>query len=128
MIDWDNLKKAARSARQNAYAPYSNFTVGAAVLADGLVFSGCNVENSSYPVGLCAERAALAAAVAAGYRKIEAIVIAAENPIPPCGMCRQALAEFNSTMPIIMLGEQAEKVSSLGELFPSPFDKSELTK
>jgi cytidine deaminase len=119
--DWEALKEAAAAARENAYAPYSNFKVGAAILAGGQIFSGCNVENASYPVGICAERAALSAAVSAGCPKIDAIVITAEKPITPCGMCRQALAEFNSELPIVMISEQMEAQATLGQLLPDPF-------
>lgn len=121
MIDWDALKKAAEAVQQNAYAPYSNFKVGAAILADGRIFSGCNVENASYPVGVCAERSALAAAVAAGAPRIEAVVIVADKPITPCGMCRQALAEFNPEVPIVMVSDQMEAQATLGQLLPDPF-------
>lgn len=120
-IDWNALKTFALKVRENAHAPYSNFKVGAAILASGRIFVGCNVENASYPVGLCAERAALAAAVAAGCPDIEAVVIAADKPIPPCGMCRQALAEFNPQLPIVMLSDQMEAEASLSQLFPDPF-------
>jgi cytidine deaminase len=91
------LVLAARRVRQAAYAPYSNFAVGAAVLAgDGRLHVGCNVENSSYGATLCAERAAIAAAVAAGARRLfaVAVVTGVDPPSPPCGICLQALAEF----------------------------------
>lgn len=120
-IDWDRLREAARRVRKNAYAPYSSIAVGAAVLAGGEIFAGCNVENASYPVGVCAERAALAAAVAAGHRKIDAVVIASERQLPPCGMCRQALVEFNPTAPVMIVGEDGERSTSLDELLPTPF-------
>jgi cytidine deaminase len=120
-IDWDALKKEATAAKNNAYAAYSGFKVGAAVLANGKIFTGCNVENASYPVGICAERAALAAAITAGCRAIEAIVVTADNPITPCGMCRQALAEFNSEIPILMISQQMEAQATLGQLLPDPF-------
>ncbi len=120
-IDWDALKNAAQSALENAYSPYSGFPVGAAVLANGRIFIGCNVENASYPVGICAERSALAAAISAGCRKIEAVVIVANKPITPCGMCRQALAEFNPEVPILMVSEQMEAQATLGQLLPEPF-------
>ncbi|MCP4679229.1 MAG: cytidine deaminase [Deltaproteobacteria bacterium] len=120
-IDWDALKEAAQSARKNAYAPYSKFHVGAAIQANGQIFKGCNVENASYPVGVCAERSALAAAVTAGCRSLEAVVITADKPITPCGMCRQALAEFNQEVPILMICAQLEAQATLGQLLPDPF-------
>jgi cytidine deaminase len=120
-IDWDVLKEAAEKVKQNAYAPYSGFHVGAAILAEDKIFIGCNVENASYPVGLCAERAALASAVAAGCKSIDAIVITADKPITPCGMCRQALAEFNPEVPIVMISRQLEAQATLGQLLPDPF-------
>jgi cytidine deaminase len=120
-IDWEALKSAATQARENAYAPYSKFKVGAAILADGQIFKGCNVENASYPVGICAERAALASAVAAGCQTIQAVVITAAKPITPCGMCRQALAEFNPEIPVVMISEQMEAQATLGQLLPDPF-------
>jgi cytidine deaminase len=121
MIDWDALKAKAIAVRENAYAPYSGFKVGAAILAEGRIFVGCNVENISFPVGLCAERAALAAAVAAGCERIEAVVIAAAKPITPCGMCRQALAEFNPEVPLMMVSKQMEADAALSQLLPDPF-------
>jgi cytidine deaminase len=120
-IDWETLKKEAIAAKNNAYAAYSGFKVGAAVLSNGKVFIGCNVENASYPVGICAERAALAAAIVSGCRSIEAIVITADKPITPCGMCRQALSEFNSEVPILMISDQMEAQATLGQLLPDPF-------
>jgi len=120
-IDWETLKKEAIAAKNNAYAAYSGFKVGAAILSNGKVFIGCNVENASYPVGMCAERAALAAAIVSGCRSIEAIVITADKPITPCGMCRQALSEFNSEVPILMISDQMEAQATLGQLLPDPF-------
>ena len=120
-IDWDRLRRAARSARANAYAPYSSIEVGAAVLAGGEVYIGCNVENASYPVGICAERTALAAAVADGHRRIDALVISSEKQLPPCGMCRQALVEFNPSAPVLIVGDDGERSTSLDELLPVPF-------
>ena len=123
MIDWDALKAAAIAARENAYAPYSKFKVGAAILAEGAIFSGCNVENVSFPVGICAERGALSAAIAAGCKTIDAVVIVADSPITPCGMCRQALSEFNSEVPIVMVSNQMEQDATLSQLFPDPFNQ-----
>src|SRR5438105_8862588 len=99
----DRLLRAAAEVRGNAYAPYSRFPVGAAVLAGGRVFAACNVENSAYPLSVCAERNAVAMAVAAGERRIEAVAIVggAGKPAAPCGGCRQVLAEFASgDMPV----------------------------
>jgi len=124
-IDWEALVDAAERARGNAHAPYSSFPVGAAILAQGRVFAGCNVENASFPVGICAERAALAAAIAAGCPRIEAVVVAAERPVAPCGMCRQALAEFDPEVPIMMCGGSKREVASLRDLLPSPFSPTD---
>ncbi|MDB4886481.1 MAG: cytidine deaminase [Gemmatimonadetes bacterium] len=93
----EQLMVRATAAMEHAYAPYSRFRVGAALLgADGVVDHGCNVENVAFPSGICAERAAIAAAVARGVREFQAIAIVteAETPTPPCGMCRQVLMEF----------------------------------
>ena len=123
----DALVAAAREVRTNAHAPYSGLQVGAAVLADARVSVGVNVENASFPVGVCAERNALAAAVAAGARSIDvvAIVTASARPTPPCGACRQALWEFGEAGTVVAAesvgGERA--VWSLGELLPSPFER-----
>ena len=121
MINWEDLKSSATEVRERAYAPYSRLSVGAAIQAGGKVFVGCNVENAAFPVGICAERAALAAAVAAGHQQIEAVVITAEKPLTPCGMCRQALAEFNPEVPIVMVSDQMEAQATLGQLLPDPF-------
>ncbi len=119
------MLEAARAAMERAYAPYSGFRVGAALLArGGGMFAGCNVENASYPVGLCAERAALAAAVASGVREFEALLIVAESrrPCPPCGMCRQALAEFGVDLQVVLVSSGgAEAEYRLGDLLPEAF-------
>jgi cytidine deaminase len=119
-MDRDELVKAAWRAREAAYAPYSNFSVGAALLAeDGRVFTGCNVENISFGLTNCAERVAMGAAVAAGARKFKAVVVVADTavPISPCGACRQVLAEFG--VPLVTLANRRERVEfRLEELLP----------
>ena len=118
------LVAQSREAMTRAYAPYSRFRVGAALLAaDGRVFVGCNVENASFPVSLCAERAALGAAVSAGAREFVAVAIAteAEHPTPPCGMCRQALAEFAPALAVVSVTAGDSARWSLNELLPSAF-------
>lgn len=119
------LVAVARSVRANAHAPWSGFTVGAALAtAAGTVFRGVNVESVAFPAGLCAERAALAAAVTAGHRDLAALAVAGpgEAPSPPCGVCRQALAEFGLELVVIAAGESGEPASwRLAELLPEAF-------
>jgi cytidine deaminase len=114
------LVEAAWNARQRAYAPYSNFAVGAALLAaDGRIFSGCNVENLSYGLTNCAERVAIGAAVASGVRDFVAVAVVADTtvPISPCGACRQVLAEFG--VPQVILANRTECIEfTLEELLP----------
>ena len=120
------LLAAARVARANAHAPYSGFAVGAAVrTGDGSVFAGVNVENASYPEGVCAETAALAAMATAGRRDLVAVAVVAdgETPVTPCGGCRQRLAEFGSDATEVIIGDdrEAKLVTTLGELLPLRF-------
>ena len=119
-MDWDSLVNAAWETREKAYAPYSKFHVGAALLAeDGRVFTGCNVENLSYGLTNCAERVAIGAAVAAGVRRFLAVAVVADTsaPISPCGACRQVLAEFG--VPRVLLANRAERIEfTLEELLP----------
>lgn len=124
----------AADARDRAYAPYSNFRVGAALLsADGTIVVGCNVENASFPAGTCAERVALGAAVAAGLRKFTAIAICSDapTPTPPCGICRQALAEFGVDLVVVSRAAGTAREAhtarwTLAELLPHPFTPSSL--
>jgi cytidine deaminase len=124
----------AAEARDRAYAPYSRFRVGAALLSDdGTIVMGCNVENASFPAGLCAERVALGAAVAAGLRRFAAIAIASDAPsaTPPCGICRQALAEFGLDLVVLSQAAGAPRHQpaarwTLAELLPHPFTPSSL--
>jgi cytidine deaminase len=119
--------RAARAARRRAYAPYSRFRVGAAVAAGGAVHAGCNVENASYGLTVCAERAAVLAAVGAGARRLEAVAVASGTspPTPPCGMCLQTLAEFAGPgLPVALLGAGGTRVdTTLGALLPRGFSR-----
>ena len=120
----DRLLESARRAQQNAYAPYSRFPVGAAVLADdGRIFLGCNVENSSFGLTVCAERNAMAAAVVAGARPVAVAVVANQENIVPCGACRQVMAEFDAEMPLVLGSATGGvfSVTSLAALFPAAF-------
>lgn len=116
----DELVATAWQARDKAYAPYSQFLVGAALLAvDGRIFVGCNVENISYGLTNCAERVAIGAAVAAGVREFAAVTVVADTgvPISPCGACRQVLAEFG--VPLVILANRKERLEfRLEELLP----------
>ena len=119
------LREAAFAAMERAYAPYSRFRVGAALLtSDGDVVTGCNVENAAYPSSICAERGAVMAAVAAGHREFALLVLAteAEDPAPPCGQCRQVLVEFAPALPIVSVTRSGdERRWTMAELLPSPF-------
>lgn len=121
-MNFDTLIVAAREVRERAYAPYSRFQVGAALRTKGgRVFCGCNVENLSYGLTVCAERAAVFAAVAAGEREFEAIAVVADSvqPVTPCGACRQVLAEFSSDLKICSVNLQDHRYeSTIGELLP----------
>lgn len=118
------LVAAARNARIHAYAPYSQFLVGAAVLVeDGRIFQGCNVENASYGLSMCAERNAAAAARAAGGRPVAVAIVASTDFTPPCGACRQVLAEFDPGMPVVLAESDGDglEVVSLVDLLPRSF-------
>ena len=122
-MDVHQLVKAAIAARESAYAPYSKYQVGAAVLVDdGRVFSGCNVENASYGLTICAERAAICAAVAAGARHLQAIAIATQNGAAPCGACRQVIKEFADRCAIHLATPDGTHVTmELDTLLPRAF-------
>lgn len=126
------LLEAARAVRVNAHAPYSNFKVGAAIrCADGSVYAGCNVENAAYPEGTCAEAGAIAAMVAAGQTRIAEVAVIADapRPVPPCGGCRQKLAEFAGADVRITMAttDGATEETTVGALLPGAFGASDLT-
>jgi len=126
-----SLAQAAKNIRENAYVPYSSFKVGAAVRTpDGDIFCGVNVENVAYPEGTCAEAGAIAAMVAAGQTEIAEVYVIADSPdpVPPCGGCRQKLAEFaQGTVKVTMatLGGQ-EKTVTVADLLPGAFGKGHM--
>lgn len=126
----EELMEAARRARESAYAPYSGYRVGAALeTADGRIFAGTNVENASYPVGMCAEQAALGAAATAGARGFRrlALSVSGDEPASPCGRCRQALAEFGPELEILSEGADGDRRGwTLAELLPDSFGRREL--
>ncbi len=121
-MNMDELISAARAVREKAYAPYSKFQVGAALLTgSGRIFCGCNVENLSFGLTVCAERAAVFAAVAAGETKFAGIAVVADSvqPVTPCGACRQVLAEFSSDLKIVSANLQDQRYeSTIAELLP----------
>ena len=130
VIDWSALEAAAIAARRRAYAPYSRYHVGAAVLADdGAIHGGCNVENATYGATICAERTAVVSMVAAGGRRVRAVVVVTAGPEAgsPCGVCRQVLAEFCDEAPVTMIAvDDAERVvdrktSTVNTLLPGAF-------
>lgn len=128
MIEFEGLISAARQARENAYAPFSNFRVGAAVRASsGRTYTGCNIENATLGLTLCAERVAIFKAMSEGERGFEAIAVVTDvdTLTPPCGACRQIIWEFCGDIPILLanMDGKVEKETSAG-LFPRQFDSS----
>ncbi len=114
----------AKEVRSRAYAPYSDFQVGAAVLtASGEVFIGCNVENASYGLAICAERVALSSAVAAGFRSFQEIAIVTSGGHAPCGACRQFMAEFGTDLKVVLVNADDDQIRDtlLGTLLPDTF-------
>lgn len=129
--DYKDLLDAAQKARENAYAPYSGMSVGAAILTEKGVFIGTNVENASYGLSICAERTAVFTAVTAGARQIMAVAVAggSPKPLPPCGACRQVLAEFNPEMDCLLSGSSGKTSEfRLDELLAHPFLPGHLEK
>lgn len=127
----DRLIEAARAVRERAYAPYSGFRVGAALLDEsGAVHAGCNVENAAYPQSQCAEASAIGVLVAAGARSVRAVVVAGEgeHPVTPCGACRQRLREFAAdATPVLVTDPSGLRLrTTLGELLPHAFGPSHL--
>lgn len=136
ILNITNLLENALSARNDAYCPYSNYSVGAALLCkDGRIIKGCNIENASFGAGICAERTALYKAVSDGYKEFEAIAVCGgkigEAPTGyafPCGICRQALSEFCDADFNVIVAKSVEdyKIYTLSELLPESFDSSNL--
>ena len=124
----EQLVQHALEARRRAYAPYSNYFVGAAVLADdGTVFPGCNVENAAYPSTICAERVALTSAIANGSRRFTAIAVATSNGGSPCGACRQVMAELGLDMTVYIADEHGNfRTMTVRELLPEYFGPEHL--
>lgn len=123
------LIKAARQIRQQAYAPYSNFAVGAAVLAaNGQIYQGVNIENASYGLTVCAERNAIGSMVGDGQTELLAVAVSTSNGVTPCGACRQVLLEFGQDIPVWIINEDKDTVrqTTLHTLIPDFFDSDDL--
>jgi cytidine deaminase len=130
VAEYDGLIGAASKVRENAHAKFSNFKVGAAVrTASGKVFTGCNIENATYGLTLCAERVAIFKAVSEGERRFDAIAVVTdtETLTSPCGACRQIIWEFCGDVPVVLANLQGKtEVVRMSQLFPKPFDSSNL--
>jgi cytidine deaminase len=130
MSEYDPLIGAAKTAREHALARFSNFKVGAALRASsGKIYGGCNVENATYGLTICAERVAIFKAISEGERKFDAIAVVtdADTLTPPCGACRQLIWEFCGDVPVILSNLKGQvEVFRMRELFPKPFDASNL--
>jgi cytidine deaminase len=124
----DALLEAACEVRGNAYAPYSHYRVGAAVLTeDGQIFTGVNVENATYGLTICAERTAVFSAITAGHKRITAVAVCTENAGSPCGACRQILVEFGGDIPVWITNPRGEtRQSSTSALLPDHFGPEHL--
>jgi cytidine deaminase len=127
-MNYESLIAKAMEARERAYAPYSDFAVGAALLArSGRIYTGCNVENASYGLSVCAERVAVFKAVSEGERDFEAMAVVTENGVTPCGACRQVLMEFGDNIQVIVADEAGGyRVFTLRELLPEAFTPEHL--
>jgi cytidine deaminase len=127
-MDDQELIAKAMEAREKAYEPYSNFAVGAALLGkSGRVYTGCNVENASYGLSICAERTAIFKAISEGEREFEAIAVVTEKGVTPCGACRQVLMEFGEDIQVIVADEAGEfRIFALQELLPEAFTPEHL--
>ena len=128
-MNFEKLIEVAKNYRKNSYSPYSKFPVGAAVLTkSGKIFGGCNIENASYPLGICAERTAIFKAVSEGEKDFEAIAIIAdtESPCSPCGACRQVIAEFKIPKIIMTNLKGNTKIVTLEEILPFAFSDEDL--
>lgn len=130
MSDYDALIAAASKVRENAHAKFSNFKVGAAVRTpSGKIYTGCNIENATYGLTVCAERTAIFKAISEGERKFDAIAVVTDSDAltPPCGACRQIIWEFCGDVPVILANLQGTtETLRMSELFPKPFDSSNL--
>ena len=126
----ERLIEAARGVYENAYAPYSHYPVAAAVIADnGEIYTGVNVENAAYGLTICAERAAIFQAVAAGEREIRAIAVCTGEGVSPCGSCRQVMREFATELPIFLVdGSGNSRETSLSRLLPESFGPEDLPR
>ncbi len=128
MADYRELIEAARAARENAYAPFSHFQVGAAVRTRaGRLIGGCNVENASYGLTVCAERVAIFKAISEGEREFDAIAVVtdADRPTPPCGACRQIIWEMCGNVEVVLANLKGQmEIHRMKDLLPLPFDKS----
>jgi cytidine deaminase len=124
------LIASATAAREPAYAPYSNFKVGAALMSkSGHVYTGCNVENAAYGPSICAERTAVVKAVSEGEREFEAIAVVTENGVSPCGICRQVMMEFAPDMTVIVADTQGNtRVTTVRDLLPDGFTPDQLPR
>jgi len=128
--NYDALISAAKEARENAHAPFSNFKVGAALRTpSGKIFGGCNVENATYGLTVCAERVAIFKAISEGERRFDAIAVVTDTDAltPPCGACRQLIWEFCGDVPVILSNLKGKtEIITMRTLFPRPFDSSNL--